>query len=383
MTDGDSQVTGNQSPLRAHRLRAGWSQAAAMRRFKAAVARAGETAPEGASLKRMFAYWEAGERSVTVPAYQRAFVEIYEAPPEALGFTLPDDTGRLTELAAEPLTLVDVDTSLVEILEAQTQYLRMLDRRLGSAALAAQAKSHVSQLDSVLHHSTGRARPALAVALAEAAALAGWQALDRAEVRDAWDYHEQAKAAALEGGDPTVLAHVQAQQALILIDAHEPGMAADAAEAAFGHASGTPPLMRAWLSAAYAEALAANGADAQTRRRLDQARRLLEEADGEDLPYLMLTPEHLARWRAHCLAKLGDLEVVDDIATALGGEGDSVRAATSLHTDLATAHLNAGDVPAAREEASAAVQMAQRYGSQRQRRRLLAILARCEGEVVQ
>ncbi|EWT05364.1 hypothetical protein N864_05060 [Intrasporangium chromatireducens Q5-1] len=354
-----------------------------MRRFQAALARAGETAPEGASLKRMFAYWEAGERAVTVPAYQRAFVEIYEAPPEALGFALPDDSGPLAELREEPLHLVAVDSSLVEIVEAQTQYLRMLDRKLGSAALAAQAESHVAQLDSVLHLSAGPSRPALAAALAEAAALAGWQALDRADVAAAWRHHEQAKAAALESGDETVLTHVLAQQALILIDAQEPAMAAQAAEAAVGHASATPALMRAWVSAAYAEILAANGADRETRRLLEAARELLEGADGEDLPYLMLTPQHLARWRAHCLAKLGDLEVVDDLATALGGEGDSVRAATSLHTDLATAHLNAGDIPAARGEASAAMRMAERYGSRRQRKRLLAILARCQGEVVQ
>lgn len=354
-----------------------------MRRFQAAVSRAGEVAPEGASLKRMFAYWEAGERAVTVPAYQRAFVEIYEAPPEALGFAVPDDTGRLTGVTEERLTLIDVDSALVEIVEGQTQSLRMLDRKLGSAALAAQAQAHVSQLDSMLHHSAGPARPALAAAMAEAAALAGWQALDRGDVRAAWEYHEQAKAAALESGDEAVLTHVLAQQALILLDAHEPAMAADAATVAIGHASATPPLMRAWLSAAYAEVLAANGQQVETRRRLERARELLDRAVDEDLPYLMLTPEHLARWRAHCLAKLGDLQVVDDIATALGGEGDSVRAATSLHTDVATAHLNAGDIPAALEEAEAAMRMAERYGSRRQRNRLLAMLARCHSEVVQ
>ena len=97
----------------------------------------------------------------------------------------------------------------------------------------------------------------------------------------------------------------------------------------------------------------------------------------------MLTEEHLARWRGHCLARLGDPEAVVSLPGARAGEGDSVRAATSLHADLALALLNAGSLGEAGEEAKVALDMAQRYGSARQRNRLLAILARSEGEVVQ
>ncbi|AXG14501.1 hypothetical protein [Intrasporangium calvum] len=384
MTDGDSLVTRETSPLRSHRRRAGWSQAAAMRRFQAAVERMGDTPPEGASLKRMFSYWESGARAVTVSAYQRAFVEIYGAPPEALGFAPPDATGRVAELREEPLDLIDVDDSLVDIFEAQTQHLRLIDRRLGSAAQAAQAQTHVAQLESVLRHSAGPHRPRLASALAEAAALAGWQALDRAEVPSAWEYHETAKAAALESGDETVIAHVVAQQGLVLVDAQEPKLAVSALDAARSRASHAPRLMRSWLAAASAEALASNGEDSPARHQLEEAQSLLEGADLEEgLPFLMLSPEHLARWRAHCLAKLGDLEAVDAIATALAAEGDSVRAATAMRADLATAHLNAGDLTAATDEARSALRMADRYGSRRQRKRLLAVLARCKGEQVE
>jgi hypothetical protein len=331
----------------------------------------------------MFAYWESGERAVTVPAYQRAFVEIYEAPAAALGFAPPDETGRVAQLEEQALNIVSVDPTLIEIFEAQTQYLRMLDRRLGSAAQAAQAQTHVTQVDSVLRHSTGTARRQLAKTLAEAAALAGWQALDRAEVRSAWEYHEIAKAAALESGDDTVLAHVLAQQGLVLIDAGEPQLATEAVGAALARSSKTPPLMRSWLAAASAEALASNSQHTEARRMLDEAEDLLDAASEDDeLPFLMLSSEHLARWRAHCLAKLGDLEAVDATAAALAAEGDSVRAATSLHTDLATAHLNAGDLSAATAEAELALRMANRYGSRRQLKRLGEILARGKGQEV-
>ena len=97
----------------------------------------------------------------------------------------------------------------------------------------------------------------------------------------------------------------------------------------------------------------------------------------------MLTQEHLARWRGHCLARLGDPEAVVSLPRARAAEGDSVRAATSLHADMALALLHAGSVREAGEEAKLALEMAERYGSARQRNRLLAILARTESEVVQ
>ena len=64
-----------------------------MNRFAAAVNRLGGTVPEGESLKRMFAYWEAGTRAVTLPAYRRAFREIYETTDATLGFVPPDARG--------------------------------------------------------------------------------------------------------------------------------------------------------------------------------------------------------------------------------------------------------------------------------------------------
>ena len=109
MTEGDYDGGGPATePLKVARLRLGWSQAAAMRRFQDAVTRHGAFAPTGASLKRMFAYWQAGERAVTVPAYRLAFVDIYGALPEVLGFAPPDDSGRIAEIRCSPFELVNV-----------------------------------------------------------------------------------------------------------------------------------------------------------------------------------------------------------------------------------------------------------------------------------
>jgi hypothetical protein len=62
-----------------------------------------------------------------------------------------------------------------------------------------------------------RSAPPAAV-LADAAGLAGWQALDTGSPAEAWLRHESAKAAAREAGSPVHLAHAMGQQAYALLD---------------------------------------------------------------------------------------------------------------------------------------------------------------------
>lgn len=64
-------------------------------------------------------------------------------------------------------------------------------------------------------------REPLAVVLTEASALAGWEALDRNALQQAWNHHQRAKAAALEATSPPLYAHALAQQAFILLDLGE------------------------------------------------------------------------------------------------------------------------------------------------------------------
>jgi hypothetical protein len=275
---------------------------------------------------------------------------------------------------SRPLDIISVDESLVELFESQTDHLRELDRRLGSAAQALMAQAHVDQIDFVLHRSVGPHRHEIAAALAEAAALAGWQALDRADTVSAWDYHETAKSAAHESGSPTVLAHVTAQQAFVLLDVDHAQHANEAVDHAMQVANGVPSLLKAWLAAAKGEALAAVGDPDGARRSMERADQLLPEDSSETLPFIMLTPEHLARWRGHCLARLGDPEAIEMLPLAISAENDSVRAAVSLHADMAVALANGGFVHEALNEAATTLQKAERYGSARQRKRLLRIL---------
>ena len=56
----------------------------------------------------------------------RAFMAIYGATPEALGFVPPDDTGRIAQIRSDEFALVHADDGLVALLESQTQGLRMV-----------------------------------------------------------------------------------------------------------------------------------------------------------------------------------------------------------------------------------------------------------------
>jgi hypothetical protein len=94
------------------------------------------------------------------------------------------------------------------------------------------------------------------------------------------------------------------------------------------------------------------------------------------MPYVSLNPTHLARWRGHGLALLGEPEAVDYLTRALDHHSpDFVRAKCALHTDLAHALHAAGERGPARHHALIAKQLAAQIGSQRNRRRL-TVLAR-------
>lgn len=142
--------------------------------------------------------------------------------------------------------------------------------------------------------------------------------------------------------------------------------------------SGSPRLLLAWLAAAEAEAAAAVGDGPHAQRQLDKSYGLLDGEGAAELPFLMLDESHFARWRGHCLARLGEQEAIEDLTRALDSVGDSVRAATGLYVDLAHAYHLSGQVDEARAQIKTAVQMAGQYGSHRQQNRLRALLPAAE-----
>ncbi|NED95853.1 hypothetical protein G1H11_11075 [Phytoactinopolyspora alkaliphila] len=365
----------------------GWSRARLIHELRRVASVRRESLPSDESLLRMVREWANGRRGLST-FYAELLTDVFgvrfgTGKVEHNGS--PDDKPTPAAEQADELkrrldAATTIDDSLVALFEAQTQSLRLLDRQLGAANLLAQTEAHVEQMSALLRYSLpGAQRTVLAAAVAEAAALAGWQALDLGDPAAAWQHHETAKAAARESGSAAILAHVTAQQAFALLDLDQPhdarAVVLHAEEAARGQ---LPPLLSSWLSAARAEAAAACGDDWQARQALDQAAHLLpDDAADPELPFLVLDEVHLLRWQGHCLARLGSADAIDQLSDALRDLDSSfTRAAAGLHCDIALAHAVRGDLALATSQAQEASRLAAQTGSVRQRRRIKSFLSR-------
>jgi hypothetical protein len=314
--------------------------------------------------------------------YRDLLCEAYELSAAELGLVAEPAIADVEPATLEPperIRFSRLDNGLVVLLGAHTQSLRMLDRRLGGAATYPQTAAHVEQIEAIVRHALpGADREAAAGQLSQAAALAGWQALDMGQPSTAWRMHEIATSAGRESGDLAGSAYAQAQQAYILLDANRATDAHNLIKAGQKVAgSKVPPALRAWLKAAEGETLAAVGDRAAALRALDAAADALPDHSDGELPYVMLDAGHLARWRGHCLARLGDGAAIDNLESALEmmGEGQYGRAEVGLRVDLALAYQARGDVMAARLQAQLAADNADLTGSARQRRRISTLLS--------
>lgn len=328
------------------------------------------------SLKRMFREWFSGRREPS-ELYAGMLAVVLGAPISAAesGAGL----GCVTELR-ERLEGVEaaLDQGLVNLFESQTQNLRLLDRKIGANRLLAQTEAHVAQMMELLRYSiTGPVRPALATAAAEAASLAAWQALDLGRSDKAWSLYAIARQAAFESESAVTVAHVTGESAFCLL---EIGRCDDAysliSSTRTNFKSKIPILLRSWLWAAEAEAAAASGRRHETLQALEEAERALPGTSDEALPFLSLNSAHLARWRGHCLARIGHDEAVKTILLAVSDHDPQfARAKSALLCDLATAYSVRGERDAALGAAQEAERLAVATSSVRQQRRISQLLS--------
>ena len=231
---------------------------------------------------------------------------------------------------------------------------------------------------SLRHSLSPQRREHLAQVLADAAALAGWQAIDMARLPAAWTHFELATAAAREARNDALLAFAAGEQAYVLLDLGQPADALEKVQAVHAHARDSiPGQLRCWLYAAEAEMAAAARQQDDCRTALDLAAREISRPQAVVLPYLALDTAHLARWRGNCLVQFGDTATIGDLTTALAGmDGTFTRAEAGLRCDLAAAMHAAGDRHEARQHLRLATELAQLTGSSRQRRRITSLAQR-------
>jgi tetratricopeptide (TPR) repeat protein len=322
----------------------------------------------------MISRWENGHDVVTEPMYRMLFREYYGRTNEELGFPPEPLDGASEELRDRILTARSIDAATIELFRRQVDNFRHMDRRLGAIALLDQLNSQIQQIGDLLLYGTLRQhREALAAVLAEAATLAGWEALDRTSLALAWRLHETAKTAAREAGSPSLLPYATAQQAFVLIDLGNPQGAVELLDHARSLSSTRiDDLLRCWLAAAYGESLAEAGQRDAALRAFDEAYSSLPpKSNDPGLPYLMLNSVHLTRWRGNALAALGDNGAIADLEKVIASKTPtSLRATTGTLVSLAFAYSRAGDREAAISYSGRARQLASRIGSDRQKKRL-------------
>jgi tetratricopeptide (TPR) repeat protein len=286
--------------------------------------------------------------------------------------------GQDSELLRQITAARSIDASVIRVLQGETDTIRLLDRRLGAPAVAGKLEAHVSQVETSLYYSLlpGN-RERLAAVLADASALAGWQAIDMGRLPRAWEHFERATAAAREADDKCLLAFAGGEQAYVLLDLHRPKDALAMVRATYDETRATVPhQIRGWLRAAEAEMAAAAGLENTCRTALDYAADEIGHGPS-DLPYLALNETHLARWRGNCLVMFGDPQTADELNIALAAmNGDFTRAEAGLHCDLAAALHARGEPDEARQHLKRARELAQVTGSARQRRRITDLARR-------
>lgn len=361
----------------ARRQRENYTQQQAVRDLLALARARNIPVMSEAALKVKISRWENGHEQVSEP-YRRLFRELYGRTNAELGFPpeeIDEDAEQLRDRLAHARS---VDAETVALFRQQVEGARRLDRKHGSVAVLDQLRSQSDQLGELLGYSTllGH-REELAAVLADASALAGWEALDRNALGSAWQHHETAKAAAREAGAPHLLAYATAQQAIVLLDLGETATAVEQLAAARDVARSTAgQLLRAWLAAAHGEALAATGDRDGALRAFDEADALLPSDPADPaLPFLFLAGAHLDRWRGHALARLGEPDAIDQLTDALPRlPADFTRARAGMLVDLAYAHAAHGDRDIALDYSRQARRLASQIKSDRQLRRLSGLI---------
>jgi hypothetical protein len=362
--------------LQAVRHEFGWSQDRVIRELKARARQIGEVLGSDASLKTEISRHENAQVEPG-PEWQRLYRLVYGRTDADLGFVderQPVSADRTDEFTARLAAARSLSLRDVELMRGQLDHIRALDRQLGAPAVLEQLRALMATMSQLLAHSLRPAvRESLAGALADAGALAGWQALDVGAIEQAWQDYELAKLAARESGSEALLAHAIGEQACVLLDVGEHTQAVDligeACAVARGH---SPPLLTAWLHATEAEAQSECGEDTECRRALDKAAAALP-VDRTDpaLPFIFLSDEHFDRWRGNCLARLGDPSAIEHLIAALTVmDASFARAEAGLRCDLAQAMIIRGEFDEAQVHARRARQLATRVGSVRQRRRV-------------
>ncbi|MGH6655421.1 MAG: hypothetical protein ACRDVE_09465 [Actinocrinis sp.] len=408
MTVPAAQRVPNQT-LRAIRLALRMSQS----ELATAVRHAGNVLGEPNTCnKRLIQKWESGEHTECRPNYKRALQAVTRTPYEQLGFSgspasLPDApllTGRLAGvihqrtspdqplvgLAGEPGDRLrfalerpgHADTGAIAIIETNTARLFALEHHRAARSITGAVTQHIDDIAGILAGTRREPmRRRLAAAGGQAAALAGWLAMDRGDLAGAHRYWDSSLAAARYAGDGPLLACVLTYLSYSSAERGDPATAWQLAHTAGTHA-GRDPRARSWMAARAAEEAAQLGERGAAMAELEIALKL-----GSALPQPMpndttapwtrfFDTPRLAAMSANVHGRLGDpkaaLEAAQWAMRTLGTE--QVKGRAIVLAEVACAAARVGQLDLVAQTAIEAADLADTLEVTLARRRLRAVL---------
>lgn len=279
--------------LRDARTHRGWSVPQLIAALRPCAVRLGIALASDSSLKTEISRHENGHIEPGED-WRRLYRAVYGRSDEELGFgpAAGPPTPEADDLSAYLLAGRRLDPQLVHTMQQQVDHVRLLDRRVGAPSLIEQTRAQMTTLNELLTYSLRPSiREALAGVLADAGALAAWQALDVGSIGAAWQHYETAKMAARESKSNILLAHAMGEQAYALLDLDRAHDGVTLIEEAHHIAARAPALLRSWLHAAEAEMHAATAPGRPGMRHENACRRALEKG-GADAPRRAAGREH-------------------------------------------------------------------------------------------
>ncbi|HZP52521.1 hypothetical protein [Actinocrinis sp.] len=288
-------------------------------------------------------------------AWQRHKREAARRDASAWHDLMPDTA--LSPAAVASSSAVTAGTVLT--LEEVTDRHRVLYHRLSSAEMLIPVEAHLSLLASLLrgvHPEPLRHR--VASAAAEAAGFAAWLWHDLGDQFKTGVYYRMADSLLAEAGNPALAGYVTGYRVLAADADGSRTEAADLAEIARARIPATASkLLRSWLAAISANALALTGGDREAVELLDQAQDLFDAAEESEAWMYDFDRGSLAAFQGQCLLRLGRPdEAVAAFAASLTGLPDECeRRRASVMIDLAEACLPVGEGDAALDYARQAL----------------------------
>jgi tetratricopeptide (TPR) repeat protein len=301
-----------------------------------------------------------------------------------LDMSLGDEPG-LTELDDQRLPALAVPARLSEAtivdLELRTDSLRKLDYREGAVKARGRVSAHLAHLLKLTDRAAANTvRTRVLRAAGDAAQLAAWLAIDGQRYDEGRRYCQLAVSLAEQGRDATLHAYALGVASYVHLHAGDGRGALRVLESARSVAGkGARPAVRSWLTEAAGEAYALAGQSRRGDLALTESERLFDQVTERNTPPWLAffnSDCHAARLKGRCLTKLGRprdaIGALYDALTLLPEHFVRERSGTLI--DLALAQVQMKQIEQACATARLADTLARQTASERNRKRLRALL---------